>query len=54
MCRIKIPQQYFELKMPGGLMHEGGHICGTLRYYHEHMNTPHCHSVSQILPHSCI
>ena len=34
MCGIKIPQQDFELKMPGGgggLMREGGPICGTLR-----------------------
>ena len=33
MRGIKIPQQDFELKMPGGggLMREGGHICGTLR-----------------------
>ena len=31
MCGIKIPQQDFALKMmQGGLMHEGGHICGTL------------------------
>ena len=32
MRGIKIPQQDFALKMmQGGLMHEGGHICGTLR-----------------------
>ena len=29
MRRIKIPQQDFALKMPGGLMREGGRICGT-------------------------
>ena len=28
MCGIKIPQQDFALKMQGGLMHEGGCICG--------------------------
>ena len=29
MCGIKIPQQDFALKMQGGgLMHEGGRICG--------------------------
>ena len=28
---IKIPQQDFALKIPGGLMREGGRICGTLR-----------------------
>ena len=33
MRGIKIPQQDFALKMPGGLMREGGRICGTLRYY---------------------
>ena len=41
MRGIKIPQQYFALKMQGGglcargggLMREGGRICGTLRYY---------------------
>ena len=33
MRGIKIAQQDFELKMPGGLMREGGRICGTLRYY---------------------
>ena len=32
MCGIKIPQYEFALKMQGGLMREGGHICGTLRY----------------------
>ena len=32
MRGIKIPQQYFALKMQGGLMREGGRICGTLRY----------------------
>ena len=30
MRGIKIPQQDFALKMPGGLMREGGRICGTL------------------------
>ena len=35
MRGIKIPQQDFALKMPGGLMREGGCICGTLRYYCE-------------------
>ena len=30
--KIKIPQYEFVLKMQGGLMREGGHICGTLRY----------------------
>ena len=28
MCGIKIPQQDFALKMPGGLMHEGGVFAG--------------------------
>ena len=35
MRGIKIPPQDFVLKMPGGgggLMHEGGRICGTLWY----------------------
>ena len=32
MRRIKIPLHDFALKMQGGLMHEGGRICGTLRY----------------------
>ena len=36
MHGIKIPQQEFALKMQGGggggLMCEGGHICGILRY----------------------
>ena len=32
-CAIKIRQQDFALKMQGGLMCEGGHICGTLRYF---------------------
>ena len=32
MRGIKIPQQDFALKMPEGLMREGGHICGTLHY----------------------
>ena len=31
MRGIKIPQQDFVLKMQGELMHEGGHICRTLR-----------------------
>ena len=29
---IKIPLHDFALKMQGGLMREGGRICGTLRY----------------------
>ena len=29
---ITIPQYEFALKMQGGLMREGGRICGTLRY----------------------
>ena len=34
MCGIKVPQQDFALKCRGGgLMCEGGHICGTLRYF---------------------
>ena len=33
MRGIKIPQYEFALKMQGGLMREGGRICGTLRYY---------------------
>ena len=33
MRGIKIPPQDFPLKMQGGLMHEGGRICGTLRYF---------------------
>ena len=32
MRGIKIPRQDFVLKMPGGLMREGGRICGRLRY----------------------
>ena len=28
MCGIKIPLQDFALKMQGGLMREGGRICG--------------------------
>ena len=33
MCGIKMPLQDFALKMQGGgLMREGGRICGTLRY----------------------
>ena len=32
MRGIKIPQQDFALKTQGGLMREGGRICGTLRY----------------------
>ena len=32
MCGIKIPLHDFALKMQGGLMREGGRICGTLRY----------------------
>ena len=32
MRGIKIPQQNFALKMPGGLMREGRRIFGTLRY----------------------
>ena len=32
MRGIKIPQYEFALKMQGGLMREGGRICGTLRY----------------------
>ena len=32
MRATKIPQQDFVLKMQGGFMHEGGRICGTLRY----------------------
>ena len=34
MRGIKIPLQDFVLKMQGGLMREGGPICGTLRYIH--------------------
>ena len=35
MCRIKIPQQDFALKMQGRLMYEGGRIAGHygLPYY---------------------
>ena len=36
MRRIKIPLQDFVLKMQGGLMREGGRICGTLRYLDKH------------------
>ena len=32
MRGIKIPQYEFALKMQGEFMHEGGRICGTLRY----------------------
>ena len=35
MRGIKIPLHDFALKMQGGLMREGGRICGTLRYYVE-------------------
>ena len=35
MRGIKIPQYEFALKMQGGLMREGGRICGTLRYLHK-------------------
>ena len=31
-CGIKVPLQDFVLKMQGGLMREGGRICGTLQY----------------------
>ena len=34
MRGIKIPQYEFAPKMQGGLMREGGRICGTLRYVH--------------------
>ena len=34
MRGIKIPQYEFALKLQGGLMREGGRICGTLRYHH--------------------
>ena len=37
MRGIKIPQQDFALKMSGGLMREGGPICGTLPYPHLHV-----------------
>ena len=44
MCGIKIPQQYFALKIQGGLMREGRRICGTLRYkqtdYMVHVGQP--------------
>ena len=36
MRGIKIPLHDFALKMQGGLMREGGHIWGTLRYLQEH------------------
>ena len=32
MRGIKLPLHDFALKMQGGLMREGGRICGTLRY----------------------
>ena len=32
MRGIKIPLHDFALKMQGGVMREGGRICGTLRY----------------------
>ena len=32
MRGIKIPLHDFALKMQGGLMREGGRICGSLRY----------------------
>ena len=44
MRGIKIPQQDFALKMPGGLMREGGRICGTLRYILEVIVNNICHS----------
>ena len=34
MRGIKIPQYEFALQMQGGLMREGGRICGTLRYFY--------------------
>ena len=38
MRGIKILLQDFALKMQGGLMREGGRICGTLRYlYRRHI-----------------
>ena len=39
---IKIPQQDFALKMQGGLMREGGRICGTLRYYSDSSTISRC------------
>ena len=36
MREIKIPVQELRLKMLGGLIHEGGHVCGTLRYVLQH------------------
>ena len=39
MRGIKIPPQYFALKMQGRLMREGGRICGTLRYMCMHVST---------------
>ena len=32
MHGLKIPLHDFAVKMQGGLMREGGRICGTLRY----------------------
>ena len=50
MRGIKIPLQDFALKMQGGLMREGGRICGTLRYiYVWYVRIPYIH----ILPHLC-
>ena len=40
MRGIKIPQYEFALKMQGGLMREGGRICGTLRYYQHVVSIP--------------
>ena len=39
MRGIKIPQYEFALKMQGGLMREGGRICGTLRYIKSQFNS---------------
>ena len=42
MRGIKLPQQDFALKMPGG-GGGGGVICGTLRYYPRERNNIHIH-----------
>ena len=43
MRGIKIPLHDFALKMQGGLMREGGRICGTLRYIGTWISAGTCH-----------
>ena len=39
MRGIKIPQYKFALKMQGGLIREGGRICGTFTVYNYYRRT---------------